>query len=121
MPGYENLATGSAILGDSGMRGVRRGYVVGMTETPRESEIELSQKDVDRSAELDRADTDPQDEPNAPNREPETERVGPADSGPTDVPGPLEPGENDPDRRPGTESYERPGRDGNWDDSDLED
>ena len=42
------------------------GYGWGMTETPRESETELSQKDVDRSAELERADTEPHDEPNAP-------------------------------------------------------
>jgi hypothetical protein len=76
---------------------------------------------VDRSAELERSDADPQEEPSAPNQQPETERVGPTDSGPTDVPGPLEPGENDPDRPSGTESYERPGRDGNWDDEDLED
>ncbi len=90
-----------------------------MTETPRESEIELTQKDVDRSAELDR-DTDPQDEPNAPNREPETERVGrPTAVRPT-CPGRWSRGER-PGPATGTESYERPGKDGNWDDSDLED
>jgi len=52
-----------------------------VTETPRESETELSQKDVDRNAKLDRADVDSSKEANAPHREPEPERVGPTDSG----------------------------------------
>jgi hypothetical protein len=51
-----------------------------MTEAPRESETELTQKDVDRSAELERSEVDATEEDNAPNREPVTEQVGPAHS-----------------------------------------
>lgn len=92
-----------------------------MTETPKDMEGIAREEDVERAAADQRTDVDPGREPNAPNREPETEAVGPFDAGPSDVPGPLEPGENDPDRASGVESYERPGRDGNWDESDRED
>ena len=58
-----------------------------MTETPRESQTELTQKDVDRSAELDRAEVVAKEEENAPNREPVTERVGPAQTAEDRTPG----------------------------------
>jgi hypothetical protein len=48
-----------------------------MTETQRESETSLSEKDVERDDQLERAELDPEDQPNAPNREPTPERVGP--------------------------------------------
>ena len=96
------------------------GYVYPMTETPKDFEGAPREEDVERAARDQRVDVDPEEEPNAPNREPTTERVGPMDADPVDQPGPLPPGENDPDRPTGVESYERPGRDGNWD-ADSED
>jgi hypothetical protein len=53
------------------------GYGPVMTETQRESETSLSEKDVERDDQLERAELDPEDQPNAPNREPTPERVGP--------------------------------------------
>ncbi len=91
-----------------------------MTERPQDVDPTLDQHDAERAEQLERADVDPEREPNAPNREVRTERVGPHPD-PADAPGPLDPGQGDPDLPSGVESFERPGRDGNWDDSDGED
>ncbi|MFY9913240.1 MAG: hypothetical protein WAK18_01130 [Nocardioidaceae bacterium] len=90
-----------------------------MTERPQDLDPTLEQRDVERAEQLERADVDPEQESNAPNREVRTERVGPG-ADPADQPGPLDPGQTEPDLATGTESYERPGRDGNWD-ADTED
>ncbi len=96
------------------------GYIPAMTERPHDLDPTLDQQDVERAEQLERADVDPEREPNAPNREVRTERVGP-DGDPTDEPGPLDPGQGGPDLPSGVESFERPGHDGNWDDSNTED
>lgn len=56
---------------------------------------------------------DPENVPNAPNRDPLSQSEAPVQD-PSQRPGPLDPGHDETDLPSGVESYERPGRDGNW-------
>jgi hypothetical protein len=80
-----------------------------MTETPSDND----KSEIDREDATDGA-VDPREGgPPPAERDPER-RAKPAPLEQIDRPGPLNPGEEDRDLPSGVESYERPGRDGNW-------
>jgi len=63
---------------------------------------------------------DPEHGALAPTQDRREKASGPS-SDPAQRPGPRAPGATGPDTPDGFGSFERPGRDGNWDDADVED
>ena len=102
------------------------GYVACMTESPasQEGTGPPQEEGIDPAKVKEQVETDPETVPNAPNRAPNQSgesnlrdserRAKPAPEAPIDRPGPLDPDESETDLPTGVESYERPGRDGNW-------
>ncbi len=91
-----------------------------MTESPQDMHGVPPEEDVDEADLRDRLEQDPQDVPNAPNRNPSRDSMAEVED-PSEHPGPLDPGATDPNLPSGVESFERPGRDGNWDSSSRDD
>lgn len=84
-----------------------------MTESPQQMHDVPMEEDLDEADVSERLDQDPQAVPNAPNRNPSRDSMAEAED-PSEQPGPRDPGDMPADLPSGVESFERPGRDGNW-------
>jgi hypothetical protein len=91
-----------------------------MTESPQEMHGVPPEEDIDEADVQDRLEQDPQAVPNAPNRNPSRDSMAQVED-PSEHPGPHDPGDMDANLPSGVESFEQPGRDGNWDSSTSDD
>jgi len=91
-----------------------------MTESPQEMHRVPPEEDIDEADVSDRLDQDPQEVPNAPNRNPSRDSMAEVEDQ-SEHPGPLDPGAIEADLPSDVASFERPGRDGNWDSTTSDD
>ncbi|MGI8434685.1 MAG: hypothetical protein ACR2LE_08120 [Nocardioidaceae bacterium] len=77
-----------------------------MTQSPQEMHGVPAEEDIEAADVATRLGQDPEQVPNAPNRDPHEL--------PDQQPGPIDPGDDKVEFPEGTESFEHPGRAGNW-------